>query len=46
MMLVESGRSITACSIKKHVLGLDETKRMILEIFKDHNCRMKLLGRK
>lgn len=42
-MLLESGRPITANTIKNHILGLGENKRMIMEIFNDHNCKMKSL---
>ena len=43
-VLVETGRPITVCAIKNHVLGLGESKKTILEIFHDHNCQMKSLA--
>ena len=43
MILIASGQTITAYTIKNHILGIGEKKRMILEIFQDHNCKMKSL---
>lgn len=39
--LMESGKVITAAAIKNILLGCDESQKMLLELFKDHNKQMK-----
>src|SRR5690606_33613436 len=41
--LVESGKPVTAESIKDRFLGKEEKGRMLLEIFREHNDRVKAL---
>ena len=39
--LMDSGKVITAAAIKNILLGCDESQKMLLELFKDHNKQMK-----
>ncbi len=41
--LIHEGKEVKAESIKKILLGIDERKRMLMPIFKDHNDRMEAL---
>ena len=44
-MLLEADKQVTAEALKNFVTGQEETKRMVLEIFTEHNKKMKsLLG--
>lgn len=41
--LIHEGKEVKAESIKKILLGIDERKRMLIPIFKEHNNRMEAL---
>lgn len=41
--LIHEGKEVKAESIKNILLGIDERKRMLMPIFKDHNNRMEAL---
>ena len=41
--LIHEGKEVKAESIKNILLGIDERKRMLMPIFKDHNDRMEAL---
>lgn len=41
--LLDNGAEITAEKIKNKLLGIDDNRKMILEIFKEHNNQMKEL---
>jgi hypothetical protein len=42
-MLIQTDKQVTADALKNFVTGQGETKRMVLEIFSEHNRKMKLL---
>ncbi len=42
-ILVEADKPVTAYGLKNFVTGQGDTRRMVLEIFSDHNRKMKLL---
>jgi len=41
--IIEANKPVTAEALKNVVLGIDDEKRMILEIFKKHNDQMEIL---
>lgn len=41
--LIHDGKEVTAESIKNILLGIDDRKRMLISVFKDHNSRMEAL---
>lgn len=41
--LIHEGKEVTAESIKNILLGIDDRKRMLISVFKDHNSRMEAL---
>ncbi|WP_338077289.1 site-specific integrase [Chryseobacterium taklimakanense] len=41
--LIHDGQAVTSEAIKNKLLGIDDSKRMLIPIFKDHNDRMETL---
>ncbi|WP_228410859.1 phage integrase SAM-like domain-containing protein [Chryseobacterium taklimakanense] len=41
--LIHDGQAVTSEAIKNKLLGIDDSKRMLIPIFKDHNTRMEAL---